>query len=174
MKALNISVEQEYYEWLVAQIDFHNGRSYRDLCEIMHNVEFVWTIQGDDSRVADGLYLRQEFTQEQEPNLDLGGATFLEVLIGLSRRVAFISGHEGHAPEWAWALIKNLRLYKYSDPMSNERRRNTYDKLAAVIWRTYREDGYGGFFPLQNPVKDQREVEIWYQMNAYVNEMADL
>lgn len=168
------TLDIEYYGWLVGQVDIHNGKTFGELFELMHNTEFVWTIQGDDSRVADGLYLRNEFTDSQEPNLNLGGATFLEVLIGLSRRVAFIAGNTEHAPEWAWTLIKNLRLYKYSDPMSAERRANAEDKLQAVIWRTYREDGLGGFFPLQNPSEDQTKVEIWYQMNAYVNEMTDL
>jgi len=168
------TVDIEYYEWLTAQIDIPNEHTYNELFEIMHNVEFVWTVSGDDSRVADGTYLRQEFTQSQVPNLNLGAATFLEVLVGLSRRVAFISGSDDRSKEWAWALLKNLRLYKYSDPMSPERRSNAYDKIQTVIWRTYREDGLGGFFPLQNPEEDQRQVEIWYQMNAYVNEMADL
>jgi hypothetical protein len=29
----------------------------------------------------------------------------------------------------------------------------------------------GGFFPLTHPNDDQRKVEIWYQMNAYLDEL---
>jgi hypothetical protein len=40
-----------------------------------------------------------------------------------------------------------------------------------LIWRNYAPNGEGGFFPLENPREDQTQVELWYQMNSYVNEM---
>ena len=65
--------------------------------------------------------------------------------------------------------MKNLGLNHCSD-----KRRLTYeevnDVLDRVIWRTYRWDGHGGLFPLNEPEKDQREVEIWYQLSAYLLE----
>jgi hypothetical protein len=45
--------------------------------------------------------------------------------------------------------------------------------LERVIGRTYRPDGRGGFFPLRYAEKDQREVELWYQLNAYVELLQD-
>jgi hypothetical protein len=167
-------LDVEYYRWLVDQIDIRNGNTFNKLFEIMHNVEFIWTIQGDDSRVADAIELRQEFTNEREPNLNLGSATFLEVVIALSRRAAFISGEEKLAPQWAWILLKNIHVHTASDPLSPDKTMHLNDRLNVVIWRQYREDGHGGFFPLQNPEQDQTQVEIWYQMNAYINEMSDL
>ena len=92
----------------------------------------------------------------------------LEVLIALSRRVAFTAG--GEPDDWAWRLLKNLRLTKSSDPLSEARLRNVDDILDAVIWRTYEPNGQGGFFPLKNPQENQRKIEIWYQMNKYVIE----
>ncbi len=47
------------------------------------------------------------------------------------------------------------------------------DILERLIWRQYQEDGQGGFFPLAWPEQDQREVELWYQMNAYLAENED-
>ena len=44
------------------------------------------------------------------------------------------------------------------------------DAMAAIIWRTYDSNGYGGLFPLRNPREDQRKVELWYQLNAYLLE----
>jgi hypothetical protein len=36
--------------------------------------------------------------------------------------------------------------------------------------RLYTTSGYGGLFPLEEPKEDQRKVEIWYQMMAYLGE----
>jgi hypothetical protein len=164
-------LDYEYYEWLIAQVDIPNGKSYRDLFEMMHNVEFVWTVPNDDNRVQDGLDLRGYFLDGRPNRLGLEGVTFLEVFIALSRRVAFTAG--GEPEQWAWRLIKNLRLHKKSDPLTEENRERVAEILDAVIWRTYRQDGRGGFFPLNTPKEDQTQVEIWYQLNAYVIELIE-
>lgn len=165
MKQLNYN----YYEWLISQIDIPNGKTYTGLFECMHNVEFVWTVPNDDNRVQDGLDLRPEFADGKVSDLVLEGATFLEVLIGISRRLEFTAG--GEARHWAWRLIKNLRLHKCHDPLFEEKYAKVRDILDTVIWRTYQSNGRGGFFPLHNPPEDQTKVEIWYQLNAYVIEM---
>jgi hypothetical protein len=163
-------IDQNYYEWLTTQIGIPNEQTYFDLFERMHNLEFVWTVPNDNNRLQDGLDLRLEFLRGTRHSLFLGGATFLEVLIALSRRVAFIGGGDPYI--WAWKLLKNLRLNKSYDPLRDEKSNKVNDILDAVIWRTYERDGRGGFFPLKHSVEDQTKVEIWYQMNAYVIEMS--
>jgi hypothetical protein len=165
-------IDFEYYEWLISQIFIPNGKSYRDLFEIMHNTEFVWTIPNDDNRIQDGLDLRSEFSDNRVLKLNLGGVTLLEILVSLSRRVAFTAG--GNQEQWAWRLLKNLRLTKKSDSLTEEDIGQVKDILDALIWRTYQRDGRGGFFPLKNPEEDQTKVEIWYQMNKYVIEKSPL
>lgn len=168
MKQINYA----YYEWLTRQVDIPNGKTYSDLFECMHNLEFVWTVPNDDNRVQDGLDLRPEFAEGKVSDIVLEGVTFLEVLVSLSRRLEFTAG--GEAARWAWILLKNLRLTKCHDPLTDVKHAKINDILDAVIWRTYQRDGRGGFFPLQNPTEDQTKVEIWYQMNAYVIEMQAL
>jgi hypothetical protein len=158
-----------YYDWLVSQIHIPNDNEYNHLFERMYNLEFVWTVPNDDNRVQDGLDLRTEFLNSSRGRLDLQGVSFLEVLIALSRRLAFTAS--GDPTIWAWKLIKNLRLNKMSDPLTHERANRVDEILDAVIWRTYSYDGQGGFFPLNFPAEDQTKVEIWYQLNAYVIEM---
>lgn len=159
----------DYYEWLVSQIHIPNGKDYGDLFSRMHNLEFVWTVPNDDNRVQDGADLRYEFADDKKSEINLPAVTFLEVLVGLSRRTAFTAG--GQAERWAWRLLKNLRLTKMSTPLTEERSQMMDDILDSVIWRTYSPDGRGGFFPLNQPQEDQRKIEIWYQMNKYVIEM---
>jgi hypothetical protein len=164
--------DYEYYEWLISHIHIPNGKSYKDLFERMHNTEFHWTVPNDDNRIQDGLDLRVEFIDGRRLGLDLQGATLLEILVSLSRRVAFTAG--GNPRQWAWRLLKNLRLHKKSDPLTEADLDRINDILDALIWRTYQPDGRGGFFPLAHPEEDQTKVEIWYQMNKYVIERSAL
>ena len=44
------------------------------------------------------------------------------------------------------------------------------ERVKKFLNREYDKDGTFGLFPLKNPKKDQRKVEIWYQMMAYIIE----
>jgi len=163
-------VDYAYYEWLIAQIATpNNGKTYHQLFDRLHQTEFVWLVPNDDNRVADGKELRGEFSQYERVILPFEGVSVLEVIISLSRRVAFISDR-GDAHIWAWKLIKNLRMNRMSDPLSTGNMNRIDDILQVMIWRAYRPDGVGGFFPLDYPREDQTKIEIWYQMNAYIIE----
>ncbi len=161
-------LDYEYYEWLTEQIHIPNGKSYLGLFEVMHNTEFQWTVPNDDNRVQDGKDLRYYFLDGRKGQIDLDGATLLEILVSLSQKVAFTAG--GVPKRWAWKLLKNLRLTEKSDPLTEQDLEKINDVLDALVWRTYQSNGRGGFFPLIHPEQDQTKVEIWYQMNAYVIE----
>src|SRR4029077_5304027 len=145
-------VEQRYFEWLISQIDIRGTRTFYELFEMLFIIEFVWTVPHDDNRLQDGLDLRTEFLNGQKIHWDKG-ATVLERLIALSRRLAFTAG--GRAEDWAWQLLANLRLTKMTDPLTENKARKVTNILETLIWRQYREDGLGGFFPLNWPDKDQ-------------------
>jgi hypothetical protein len=167
-------VEKKYFEWLISQINVQGTRTFFELFEMLFTIEFVWTVPHDDNRLQDGLDLRTEFLN-RHPHISRRnvhwdkGATVLEVIIALSRRLAFTAG--GTAEDWAWQLITNLRLNKMTDPLTENKVRKVHHILERLIWRQYREDGLGGFFPLNWPDKDQTQVEIWYQMQKYVTEI---
>lgn len=166
-----MSAHDPYLEWLISQIRFPKDKTYNELCERMHATDFLWVIPNDDNRVQDGLDLRSEFFDGRNPNTKTDIVSVLELLIGLSRRVAFIAGE---APDvWAWNLIRNLRLHRMSDPLTEQQSITLTEILYSLVWRTYRQDGVGGFFPLKNPSGDQTKLELWYQMNEYVNEMSE-
>lgn len=161
-------IDLDYYDWLISQIFVPPNKTFNELFSIMHNTEFHWTIPNDDNRIQDGIDLRYEFLNGRKQAIHLQGATLLEILVALSRKVAFTAGHS--SARWAWTLIKNLRLNKKSDPLTDEDVERINDVLDALIWRTYEPNGRGGFFPLDRPDADQTKVEIWYQMNKYVLE----
>ena len=166
-------IEYDYFQWLISQIELpaDNPHTYNNLFVRMHETEFIWSIPHDDDRVQDGLNLRVQFLDGRRHEF-ISGVSVLEVLIALSIRVAFTAG--GHAPIWAWQLIENLRLDRRPDPFTKGRADRVDETLETLIWRTYQRDGKGGFFPLNEATEDQTKIDIWQQMNAYVNEIQQL
>lgn len=178
------SLSGDYLRWLCAQIrgdrDGNPNRTYDGLCVIMYETEFIELVPNDGNRIGDGLDLRVEFCQQQGfakrrigdflakegPNPP---CSFLEVLIGLSRRLAWNAG--GSAEGWAWELMCNLTLHRLGDPVGRTRARKIHRILEGCIRREYDPDGRGGFFPLEQPLEDQRKVELWYQMAAFIDEI---
>lgn len=142
----------------------------------MHKIPFAALVPHDDNRIGDVTALRQLFQEEEhirEPldqnDLMFPDATILEVLIGLAKRATFMVGKgEGW---WFDLFIKNLGLVKYNDIFCTD---NSSRWIVRVLDkfnnREYKADGTGGLFPLKIPNQDQRQVELWYQMGAYMTE----
>jgi hypothetical protein len=161
----------DYFAWLCDRVAIpRDAGSYETTLTIMFSHEFVWIIGNDENRIADGRDIRLEYNMDNGFVHDIHTApvNFLEVLIGLSERVAFLVDQE--PVDWAWNLMKNLKLGGFHDPLSGKEIRKVMNILESVIWRRYGPDGSGGFFPLRDPKNDQRVVEIWDQMSAYIEE----
>lgn len=170
-----------YLEWLCGQLTSVRtkdpDKTYWQLIRQLYSKEFVWLVPNDDNRVEDGRDLRIEFiTSLRVEHVDsewIGlGCSVLELLVGISRRLTFEA--EGTVKRWFWELISNLNI-EYNDTTYNRMGfLRTYDNVDAVlerfIWRTYRKNGSGGLFPLNKPESDQTQVEIWYQLSAYLLE----
>lgn len=160
---------QRYLRWLGKQVRPDRDIEYDDLYAILHSKEFVWIVPNDDNRISDGMDIRDNFFSKR--GVLLQGCSVLEVIIGLSRRLAFLA--DGEPEIWAWTLICNLELRRMSGHIGETRSDAIEEILERFIWRTYDSDGTGGLFPLANPITDQRRIELWYQMCAYVNEIPD-
>lgn len=162
--------DESYFRWLLFQIheDRNVAMSYMPMLRILHDVEFVWIVANDDNRLEDGRDLRSEYTQASRHIFDDHAITVLEVLVALARRVAFNAG--GEPEHWCWVLIHNLGLDKYRENLTERQANRILDIVEKLIWRNYHPNGKGGFFPLKHTTEDQRKVEIWYQMSAYINE----
>jgi hypothetical protein len=170
------NLTQDYLNWLGSQIQNEHSnpdKTYQGLLFTMFEKNFEFSMPMDENRMVDGLDLRVEFARENRlrPTAlrNLGPCSFLEVVIGLSRRLAFIAG--GDASIWAWTLLSNLELHRLSDPFTPAKQRKALTIMDTVINRSYSPDGTGGFFPLAWPDEDQTGVELWYQMNAYATEI---
>lgn len=166
-------IEEAYFNWLCAKVKDRHDSNYVTLLEILYKTEFTWIIPGDRNRLADGIELRTYFLNEsgleKDPVWFEELCSVFEVLIAFAMRAAFQI--DNGISDCFWMFIENLNLidYRYVDesdlPVIQE-------ILYNFIWRTYDENGYGGLFPLDNADKDQRNVEIWYQFCAWVDEKA--
>ena len=74
---------------------------------------------------------------------------------------------------WFEEILTNAGLWEFDDHQYQRdyATPSFVDRiLVRVMHRRYRADGVGGFFPLKNPREDQRGLELWYQISAYVLE----
>ena len=171
-----------YFKWLYSFIgsivDTRPEKTYWCLAEQLHKTPFSWSVANDGNRAEDGKNLRIEFARHPSviAPVDLESpASFLEVLIGLAWRIDFSENDsdESMVPYWFWTMLSNAGLDSFSDAMYNDNpdiRRVVDIKIRRILNREYYPDGDGGLFPLMNPREDQRGVEIWYQMSAYLLE----
>lgn len=169
------TLDDRYLTWLYGQVgdvkERNKSKTYWKLLRRMYQTEFIWLIPNDDNRVEDGRELRFEWLDEERVNVDPNwwglGCSFLEMLVALSRRLTFEG--EGHPETWFWHLIENLDLTDCTDRVRFDMG-EIDDILDRVIYRTYAPSGDGGLFPLRHARRDQRDVELWYQMQAYLIE----
>lgn len=167
------TLDDQYLSWLYSQVaevkTRRSSKTYWKLFRQLYSTEFAWIIANDDNRAEDGRELRCEWAAETGIQPDRNwltlGCSFLELLIGLARRLSFEA--EGDPSTWFWHLLDNLELLGFND-RSRYSAEEVEDKVSAVIWRTYDRNGRGGLFPLKRSRRDQRRVELWYQLSEYL------
>ena len=175
---MSSSLDEGYFQWLYSQFANPNARTPRrshwSLAKLLYSIPFRWSIRNDDNREADGQELRFEY-------LDVAGETdydfvwmsmecsILEMLIALSRRAS--DDTDMKPSEWFWIFLDNLDISGWNDYRYDEEAKDEIEHIVnRLISRTYDSDGRGGLFPLRHPQMDQRRVELWYQLSAYLLE----
>jgi hypothetical protein len=167
-------LDEAYLIWLYSQVGEVNNKNrsktYWKLLRLLHEKEFTWLIPKDENRAQEGKDLRREFLRQTKTKMDEPGwldfgASFLEVLVALSWKLSFEGG--GEQADRFWELIGNLGLQGCTD--ANPPENVIIDHiLNIVINREYAANGAGGLFPIDDTDKDQRVVELWYQMQTYL------
>lgn len=167
-----------YFDWLCILIGSDN---YSTLVSELHRKDFHPKLSMDVNRGADGLQLRVEFMNEHGPwgtSLNRGPCTMLEFLVGLAKRMSFLTYGEGNHCQtgyYFWRMMDNLGLGKLTDDRWTSLGGDFFvdDAVWRINERQYQSNGAGGIFPLRRPSGDQRKTEIWYQMNAWLMENSD-
>lgn len=177
------NLEGLYFDWLCSFV--YNDRyfkrlSYKRLLEYLDLREFYYILPMDYPRAEDGVSLRYRFGREKNIDereianvLDVRPCSILEMMIALSIRIEEsimcdpdVGDRTG---QWFWEMIISLGLGGQNDSSFDIYRVNTI--LYNFLERKYSSDGRGGLFTLSDPDRDQRTVEIWYQMQRHLGEV---
>lgn len=156
----------EYFDWLTGRIGGprRNGVSYEKVLWQLYKTPFHYILEMDRNRSDDGLALRRQYglaTQDK--------CSVLEMMIGVALRCEDIMYDNGRyaAEFWFWKMIDNLELGFMDD--ANYDPYYVEHVTCRLISRDYEPDGRGGLFYISEPPDDMRNVQIWYQMNWYLD-----
>ena len=168
-----------YFEWmsdLVCFDRFSDEISYRKLLMFLHKTEFTYTIPMDINRAKDGGDLRYRFAYEHPDFSDAelyleGPCSVLEMLVALSLRCEETlmdnTQYGNRTSQWFWEMIVNLGLGSMYDDQFD--RRFVKETINTFLNREYSPNGKGGLFKIKNCKYDLRTVEIWKQLNWYLD-----
>lgn len=165
----------EYFEWMYDLVCSNTRYSYRKLLTYLSNVEFRFVIPMDENRAYDGINLRDRFLFEKgrrfQRDIPDGPCSVFEMMVALSMRCAeqIIDNPEDddQIGRLFWYMIQNLGLAYMDD--SRFELDIVEDTVQRFLDRDYEPNGKGGLFTVENTGYDLRQVEIWYQMCWYLD-----
>lgn len=181
-----VPLEEAYFVWLSSHVvGIEGGRlgGYAMLLRVLHHTPFRYVVANDENRAMDGAYLREDFTEahvEYKPDAEWMNleCSYLEMLVALCK-IADFESDPGAVPDgvsgWFWIIMGNLGLDIYADALFGDDNAEALEEgIADVLWtvteRQYERNGRGGMFPMRRQRRDQRRLEIWEQLSAYLLE----
>lgn len=171
-------LNKEYFNWMYQLVcRDERRRSYRELLEYLHAVEFTYILDMDANRAEDGIDLRYRFGYEQgydDPMiaafLDDRPCSVLEMMVALANRCEEQIMDDPHAGcrrgQWFFDMLASLGLSDMDD--NNFSLEAAEDIVARFLSRQYARNGAGGLFTVDCR-HDMRKAEIWYQLNWYLD-----
>ena len=151
-----------YFEWLCELVCADN--EYIELLKRLDSYDYIWYLILDENRAKGGLLLRERYAKETGVySLDVrsGSCTLLEMIIALAELMSDqIDGSE--PSECFWMIIDNMNL------------RNASIHKADTIIENFLSNNYsnsnGGLFQLNRYYGDIRALDLYSQMNAWLEE----
>lgn len=175
-----------YIEWVCSEILNLNKDEYNDLLYLirtLNEIEFTYSVPLDENRAADGLNLRSDYCYETGKYLDkssglLPNCTVFEMMAALAYKcessIMYNYRNGLHPERWFFIMLNNLGIRECTVHNWDSKTSDyIYNCVHKMLHRQYKKNGEGGLFVIKNPKIDQREVDIWKQMNAFLNEFND-
>lgn len=159
--------ESDYYIWLRNLVGNRHG--YKKLIKQLDTMPYTWIFALDENRAAGGVNLRSEYAYETSTDVEdvrVGPCTVLEMLIGVANHM--VDQLSCDIETWFWTLIGNLCLDQFDD--DNYDPRGVEFIIQSWLNHKYLANGAGSIFPLEHYSGDCRNIDIWSQMNAWINE----
>lgn len=174
---------EEFFEWIYQKVD---GKGRRTVLEILYETEFYALIPQDNNRIQDGVSARYKFAKDVgipelviDEKFDSSTCSVLEMMYGLAIRIedTIMSDKDfgDRTNIWFWMMIKSLGLYWMEDSRINcdlERQKEVIKHVVeGFLNRGYESNGAGGLFTVNDTSKDMRDIEIWYQMCMFLDNL---
>lgn len=167
----------EYFEWLCSKIATKRINIYGKLLRFLFEIPFIPIMPMDENRAADGEYLRYIFAEEKGYHqaevayyIDGDKCTILEMMVALADKIEGIMSDidSDRTYLWFWDMIKSLSLTPYTNDYFDE------DEVEYILDRfnnkQYDSSGHGGLFTVPDYDGDLRSLEIWDQMQLYLQD----
>lgn len=177
---LSNQLYSDYFAWMYDIVCSEVSESYLKLFDYLNQTQFTVIIPMDYNRAEDGKNLRHTFAYEKNIPTVYISETFnglpcsvLEMMVALAKRCEdsiMTNTHYGNRTSvWFWSMIETLGLSDMID--DNFSAIKVGHAMYRFLNRTYEPDGTGGLFKIHDKSKDMRNIEIWYQMHFYLNEL---
>ena len=170
-------MQDAYFCWLVGLIgDDYIRVNYQRLLWKLYITDYIWELDYDSNRAYDGLLLRDEYVRcggyFSGVVVKNGVCSVLEMFIALARAAENNIMHDpdfgDRTGKWFWIMLQNLGLDVYDDYHWFE---SEVERILDIfLHHRYEKNGLGGAFPVHNRTRDLRKMDLWWQMNAYLEE----
>ena len=174
-----IEIQDGYFQWMYNLVCYNETTSYQKLLRKLHDIPFTYTIMKDKNRAVDGANLRFRYGDEHDisseeiefafGNMD---CSVLEMMVALAKRIeeSIMTDPDigDRTGMWFFKMLSSLHLILMDDSSFDSR--FVEDAVNLFLSHQYSYNGDGGLFALERPLFDARRMEIWYQMNGYLNE----
>lgn len=145
----------------------------------LYEREFTCVNPHDINRAKDGVECRWHYASltGQKNDFDIlelclsGPCSILEMMVALADKCYCLMGadYSNDRSYWFWLMMENLGFDKQGMGHYMEYIDLILDRFLA---KEYSPDGHGSLFVVHDPTKDTRDMEIWYQMCACLNEIS--
>ena len=174
----------DYFEWMYRLVCGEGGQSlsFRKLLMRLYDLDYQYTLPMDENRWTDGVQLRYRYGREHNipdyviaSELDTRPCSMLEMMLALSLRceeTIMTDNHFGNRTgQWFWNMIFSLGLGGETD--RNFRASHVDAVVDRFNNRRYSPNGEGGLFRVNDRGINLLNMDIWYQMQAYINEIPE-
>lgn len=173
-------LKERYFNWMYGIVIGPSKASYRKLLKRLNEISFTYTLPMDSNREQDGIDLRYRFGHANGVSeriivnaLDIHDCSVLEMMVALAihceEDVMDDPDAGNRTPKWFMDMVGNLGLLGMDDTHYNKEYID--HRIDIFLNRKYSPDGKGGLFHLKRCHEDLTKVQIWYQMNWYLNEI---
>ena len=171
------NAETDYLNWLVQRMNVVPHKNYGMLLRELYRWEFYSLVPHDEDRGADGIVLRETWSDEVEykGSLAFGPPRVLETIIGISQRAEDRIFGGPWIDDWDykrifWDLINNLDLVRFDGVLSSSDYEVIGTVLEGFLTRTSRCDTFSNIFTFCVVPLNLRKMNLWSQMGIYICE----